>query len=340
MRVLVTGSAGFIGRRLVRALAAGGHVVAGLDKHETSESAGAEYVCDILDADSLTRAVRDFAPDAVVHLAARTDLDGVALEGYAANIDGVSNLVEAVRSTPSVRRCIWTSSQLVCRVGYVPRHPLDYQPDTLYGRSKVKTEEIVRASDGGGREWTLVRPTTIWGPGVGPHYQRLLRMIRAGHYFHVGRAPLMKSYGYVDNVVYQYGRLLEAPRSAVHGSMFFLADYEPIDLIAWCNGLQAAFGAPRIRTLPRAVAAWLARGGDLLNVVGFRTFPLNSFRLNNVLTEYRFDLSATQAVCGPLPFTMQQGIEQTVSWFEGLEKNRPHHADEGFRPRPTMPLGP
>src|SRR5205085_4177535 len=121
MRVLVTGSAGFIGRRLVSALAHANHVVAGLDKRDPPpESAlmSANYVCDILDRDALEQAVRAFAPDAVAHLAARTDLDETAgLAGYAANVEGVNHLVGAIQSAPSVRRCLWTSSQLVCRVG-------------------------------------------------------------------------------------------------------------------------------------------------------------------------------------------------------------------------------
>ena len=322
MRVLVTGSAGFIGRRLVAALAGAHHIVAGLDRRDPPpESAlmSANYVCDILDRDALGQAVREFAPDAVAHLAARTDLDETGgLAGYAANVEGVSHLVSAIRSAPSVRRCIWTSSQLVCRVGYAPQGPTDFQPDTTYGRSKVRTEEIVREEDGGGREWAIVRPTTAWGPGMSPHYQRLLKMIRSGSYFHVGRGPLFKSYGYVDNMAHQYLALLTAPRDQIHGRVLYLADYEPIDLIAWCDALQVALKGPRIRVMPPWMARGLARAGDLLNAAGLSTFPFNSFRLRNILTQYRFDLQDTRAICGPLPFTMHEGVAQTAAWFNAL----------------------
>ena len=327
MRVLVTGSAGFIGRRLVTALAAANHVVAGLDKRDPPPERAlmsANYVCDLLDRDALERAVRDFAPDAVAHLAARTDLDETdGIAGYAANVEGVSHLVSAIRSAPTVRRCIWTSSQLVCRVGYVPQGPTDFQPDTTYGRSKVRTEEIVRAADGGGREWVVVRPTTAWGPGMSPHYQRLLSMIRSGSYFHVGRAPLYKSYGYVDNMTHQYLALLTAPTDQVHGRVLYLADYEPIDLIAWCDALQVALNGPKIKVVPRWMARLLARAGDLINAVGFARFPFNSFRLRNILTQYRFDLGETRAICGPPPFTMQEGVAQTAAWFTSLPSTRP-----------------
>lgn len=323
MRVLVTGSAGLIGSEVVKTLARD-MTVAGLDNRDTKAPPGlaAQYVCDILEADRLTQIFHEFAPDAVVHLAARVDLDETRdLRGYAANIDGVANLVSAIRSSGSVKRCIWTSTQLVCRIGYVPRDPLDYQPNTLYGQSKVQTETIVRESNGAEREWCIVRPTTVWGPGMSPHYQRLLKMIMKGRYFHVGRNPLRKSYGYVGNVAHQIRRLLEAPKDQIHQRTFYLADYEPIDLIAWSSELQRCLEAPPIPTLPRELAVVLARVGDLLNMAGLKSFPFNSFRLRNILTEYQVETADIQAVCGPLPYTTGQGVAETVAWFNSLSKS-------------------
>jgi hypothetical protein len=55
--------------------------------------------------------------------------------------------------------------------------------------------------------------------------------------------------------------------------------------------------------------------GDALNACGFKRFPFNSFRLNNILTEYVFDLASTEAACGPLPYTQDDGIKATARWF-------------------------
>jgi nucleoside-diphosphate-sugar epimerase len=316
MKVLVTGSSGFIGQALVRRLRTEGCAVVGLDK---VPAAATDIVCDILDADRLEEAVQGAAPDALVHLAARIDLDEKTdLAGYATNIEGVENLVDAVRQTPSVRRGIWTSSQLVCRVGYVPKKDTDYTADTLYGKSKVRTEEIVRSSDGADREWCLARPTTVWGPGMSAHYQRFLHMIERGHYFHVGHGPLWKSYSYIDNIAFQYWRLLTVPADQIHRKTFYLADYAPIDLINWCDAFQSAFGARRIPHLPLSIARGLALCGDVVNGVGMKRFPFNSFRFNNVLTQYQFDLKPTAAVCGPLPCDMDQGVKATVAWLRDI----------------------
>ena len=316
MKALVTGSSGFIGQALVRQLKAAGWEVAGLDK---GSSATSDYVCNILDAARLNEIVQKCAPDALVHLAARTDLDEkTSLAGYAVNIEGVQNLIAAVRNTPSIKRAIWTSSQLVCRVGYVPRDDADYTADTLYGRSKIRTEQIVREEDGAGREWCLVRPTTVWGPGMSPHYQRLLQLIQRGRYFHVGNDPLRKSFSYIGNIVFQYLRLLEAPADLVHRKTLYLADYEPLDLLAWCDEFQREFQAPSIPHLGRPFATALAYCGDAINAVGVTGFPFNSFRLRNILTQYQFDLTATKAVCGPLPYTIGQGVKETAAWFNEI----------------------
>ncbi|MEP6573556.1 MAG: NAD(P)-dependent oxidoreductase, partial [Gemmatimonadota bacterium] len=320
-RVLVTGSSGFIGQHLVQALVREGHDVRGLDSRDPvrPDVLAVHERCNLLDAARTRDVLGRFQPDVVLHLAARTDLDETHdLNGYAANIQGVDNLVRAIRSTPSVCRAICTSSQLVCRIGYVPANDEDYQPSTLYGQSKVETERIWRREDGGGVEWAIVRPTTIWGPGMNPHYLRFFEMIRRGRYFHVSGGPRRKSYGFVGNTVHEYLRLLAATPEQLHGRMFFLADYEPITIEGWAEAFGRALGAPRIRTLPLGAARIAAAAGDLLNLIGLRRFPFNSFRLGNVITQYLVNVAPTRQVCGPLPFTMEQGVDLTATWLRAV----------------------
>lgn len=320
LRVLVTGSSGFIGTHLVRPLISQGYALYGLDIQLPAFSTNDfQFVqCDILNASSLEQVLLDCQPRAVIHLAARTDLDGRNVSDYAANVEGVQNLMIAVANTPSVQRCIYTSSQLVCRVGYVPKDEGEYCPNTLYGESKVLTEKIVRQYDGGGVEWCLVRPTTVWGAGMKPHYQRFFRMVCQGRYFHIGRRPLYKSYSYIGNIVYQYQKLLEAPVEQIQRRMFYLADYEPIALNAWVNAFQRELGARPIPIVSEPLARIAAILGDILNTVGVKAFPFNSFRLNNILTEYQFDLAPTEKVCGSLPYSMEQGVRETAVWIRTL----------------------
>ena len=316
-RVLVTGSAGFIGRHLVRHLLAAGYEVAGIDKIASDWTADGytEYVGDLLDATWLTKTVQAVAPAGIFHLAARTDLDETRdIAGYAANTEGVTNLLAAVAATPSVRRVICTSSQLVCRMGYTPRHDEDYQPTTIYGQSKVETERRWRSADGAGRTWCMVRPTTIWGPGMNPHYLTFFSMVRDGRYFHIAGGPTPKTYGYVENTVQQYLRLLEAPADRVHRRTFYLADTPQISLEQWAEAFRAELGAKPIRSMPRLVARVLARTGDVISGAGVR-FPFTSFRLNNVITPSVVALDATNDVCGLPPVSLGAAVATTTRWL-------------------------
>lgn len=320
MRILVTGTAGFIGGALARHLAGHGHALVGLDVRPHTLAGVVTGTCDIRSRETVLETFRRFRPEGVVNLAARTDLGETRdLGGYATNIEGVRNMVAAIEATGGIERAVFASSQLVCRVGYVPASETDYAPTTLYGESKVRTERIVRETDAGKTTWCLVRPTTVWGPGMSAHYQRFLRMIVKGRYVHVGTSPLHKSYGYIGNVVHQIDRLLFAPAEAVHRKTLYLADEPPLSLREWADAIQREMGAPPIRTVPVGLARLLARAGDAVNGLGFRAFPFNSFRLNNLLTEYRFDLSETSRICGPSPCTMEQGVRELVRWFRNLD---------------------
>lgn len=324
-KVLVTGSSGFIGRHLFRRLLEAGCDAWGADLNPPAAGTLRRRFrqCDLLDRNGVADVVREIAPDAVVHLAARTDLVHTGdIAQYRVNTCGTRRLMEAMAGVDSVKRCIFTSTQLVCPVGYVPASDDDLRPPNLYGESKAIMERSIRDRCGGVPEWCIVRPTTVWGPGMGQHYVRFLRMIRRGWYFHVGREPLWKAYGYVVNVAYQYQRLLAAPAAAIDRKVFYLADYQPISLRSWCDGLQRELGARPIRTVPAPVARFAARAGDLINLLGFRNYPFNSSRLGNVLAEHRIDLTPLETVCGDLPCTVEQGIRETARWARSLDDQR------------------
>lgn len=315
-RVLVTGSSGLIGRWVCDKLVQENCEVLGFDllPAPADRQSWESVIGDILDLERLKQVVDQFQPEAVIHLAARVDLDGESLKDYSANIVGVTNVCNVIRHSTTIGRAIFTSSQLVCRVGYIPKNDHQYCPSTVYGDSKVETELLVRSADGGGTTWCLTRPTTVWGPYMSDHYKSFLRHIARGTYFHVGSGPLLKSYAYAGNIAHQYVRLLFASRNEIHQKLFYMADYEPLSLREYSSSLARELGVRKPLTLPYAVAKTLAYIGDGMNTIGFK-IPFNSFRLSNIRTEYVFDMTLTESVCGPLPYSFEQGVQETVNWY-------------------------
>jgi uncharacterized protein YbjT (DUF2867 family) len=97
---------------------------------------------------------------------------------------------------------------------------------------------------------------------------------------------------------------------------FYLADKDPADLFDMAEEIRRQAGARRIRRIPLLVARGGALTGDVLTRFGWKRFPLTSFRLNNILTEYVFDMTPTVRVAGPQPFQLREGVERTLSWLK------------------------
>lgn len=320
MIVLITGSSGLIGQWVCSTLRDNAQIPVGLDLAEniSSQKCPSFYQGSILDDERLRYVFDEVRPHAVIHLAARTDLNEKNdVSGYSANIDGVRNVLNCVKKTPSVQRVIITSSQLVCKLGYFPKDEKDYCPASMYAESKVLTEKVTRELDGGGKEWCLVRPTAVWGPGMSD--QNLLKSICRRGFFHCGDKELYKFEGYVGNIAFQYFKLLVAPPERVHRQTFYLADYKPLSLRKYTNDLARYMKAPSIPTIPLPVTKLLALIGDGLNAVGLRNCPFNSLWLQNILTEYQFDMSKTRDICGDLPYTFEDGVKATAEWYMGLQ---------------------
>ncbi|HEU4943578.1 MAG TPA: NAD(P)-dependent oxidoreductase, partial [Solirubrobacterales bacterium] len=114
MKVFVAGASGAIGRPLVHQLVAAGHEVTGMTRREERaeeiRAAGAgAVVCDVFDRDALEAAVKEAAPEAVVHmltaLPARIDFKADDPLGPTNRVrtEGTRNLVDAARAAGARR---------------------------------------------------------------------------------------------------------------------------------------------------------------------------------------------------------------------------------------------
>jgi len=316
-RLLITGGSGFIGTNAVEYFSRRGYSVLNLDiKPPVNPMHRALWrQCDIRNKAEIGREVCAFAPDYVLHLAARTDLaERSDLCGYSANIEGVENMLAAIESAGSVRRAIFASSRMVCRIGYRPTSDTDYCPPNLYGESKVIGERMVRAA-GLGCDWTLVRPTSIWGPWFDVPYKIFFTTIARGLYFHPGGCDPVKSFGFVGNTVFQLHRLLDAPRERVRGKTFYVCDYPPLRLRKWAEMIRVAMRRGPIPVVPLPALKLAARCGDVLERAGWYRVPLTRFRLDNLVTDMEYETSELADLCGELPYGLEEGVAETVAWM-------------------------
>ena len=213
MRVLVTGSSGYIGTRVAERLEADGHEVRPFSRRTGG---------DITNPAAVERAAQGV--DAVVHLVAI--LDGSDAQFEAVNAQGPANAVAAAKAA-GVRRFLHMSA-----LGVSAEHA----PLTRYWGSKWKG---VQAVTGSGLDWTVFEPSFVFSRGGGAfaEFERLTRMplvpvIGDGRYRH---QPV-----WVGDVAAAFSRALERPETAgkhfqLGGPQVFTFD-ELLDEIARVTG--------------------------------------------------------------------------------------------------------
>ena len=154
MKVLVTGVAGQLGYDVVNELTKRGIEAIGTDIREENELINKanwiQYIqLDITDKDKAAEVVKEVAPDAIIHCAAWTNVDGAEDPNNKPlvkkiNVDGTDNLVKAAKELGC--KFLYISTDYVFDgEGTRPWQPDDknYDPQNYYGETKLQGELAV-----------------------------------------------------------------------------------------------------------------------------------------------------------------------------------------------------
>jgi len=166
MRILVTGGAGFIGRRLIEIMVERGYEPVCLDLRETSLCES--IVGDITDRDVVFDAVEGV--EAVLHLAAEANINNAHKDPancVAVNVGGTQNFIEACLHHGVPLHFISTC----CVYGDSSEHPSNEQspciPTEIYAVTKLLSEYVIKDyAERRGLRYNILRYGTTYGPGM------------------------------------------------------------------------------------------------------------------------------------------------------------------------------
>lgn len=318
MKILVTGSAGFIARFLVPALAAQGHSVVGIDKRKGPEfGAFFHFVhANILDREAVARAMQGI--DLVIHLAAEHKDFGVPEDlFYKVNVEGTKNLL-AHASKCGVNQFIFYSSVAVYGDALEPTsETLQPRPESPYGKSKLGAEELLTkwSSEVEGRQAISVRPTVVFGPYNFANMYRLIQSIAKHQYIRVGAGDNVKSVAYVENLV--AATLYLMPRMRDGSQVFNYADMPHLtthDLVAGIAE-RLDMRLPLVR-LPRILAMACAFPFDIAAKLTGMDFPITAKRIRKFTQPTQHDAKKILDDGFAAPYTLDAAIEKTVAWYK------------------------
>jgi len=175
-RILLTGASGFIGRALTPALRAAYPEAEILGTRgsdtETLDPSILSVKLDLTESEQVRRVVGDFGPTDVIHLAAKSSVQGAfgtPRAVWQTNVVGVLHLVDALREAMPEALLVFASSGEVYGRSFMSGQPLDEQaplePENPYARSKAAAEMALRDLWGDAGRLVILRMFNHLGPG-------------------------------------------------------------------------------------------------------------------------------------------------------------------------------
>ena len=282
-RVLVTGTSGFIGKRLVSALAEGGWTVRAAMRDPSAVTfAGVEKVA----LPDLSRPV-DWRPllegvTHVVHLAGLAHSPGMLADAVydRINTDAAGELAQAATG---IERLVLMSS-VRAQAGLSADHAIteqdDPEPTDAYGRSKLAAERLVAES---GTRFSILRPAVVYGPGVKGNIANLATLARTPMPLPFGALDNHRSLLAIDNLLGAIALTLVSEQAL--GETYLVADRDPIAVAELVTAMREGLGrAPHLMKVPpgavRRIMASFGKEADWERVSG--SFVVDTEKLRGI----------------------------------------------------------
>lgn len=238
MKIFVTGHDGFIGSHLTPQLAS---------KYQVEV-----LRADLLDFDAVAAEIAQFAPDIIVHLAARTEVEKSFYEQTTfsqINYTGSVNLIEAAARVPNFKKFVFAStmevygwqpiSDLVEKQGFV--NPSDHEvfdentvpnPNAPYAVAKLAVEKYLEYMHRAQKfPYVTIRQTNSYGRSDNDFFvteQIITQMLTNTRVINLGYRAPYRNFLHINDLIAAWLAVIETP--GLIGDIFTLGPDAPIQI--------------------------------------------------------------------------------------------------------------
>ncbi len=322
---LVTGATGFVGSHVAEAVVARGGTVRTLARPTSDtkslQALGAEVIAgDLTDPAAVAKAVAGV--DYVLHCAAKVGDWGPVEEFRKVNVEGLRNLLEAVKGKP-LQRFVHVSSLGV----YAGRHhygtdesePLPELQMDGYTQSKVESEKLaLEFHRQHNLPLTVVRPGFIYGPRDRMVLPRLADRLRKGDITYISRGKYALNTTYVGNLVEAI--LLASEKPEAIGEVFNVTDGEFVTKRRFFESVADGLGLPRPKgSVPLWLAKRLAPWRERVYRRKNKPYPprLTMATLKFAGLNLDFSIAKARRVLGYTPAVgFDEGMAKAIAWMK------------------------
>ena len=324
--MLVTGASGFLGSYLIEELVRRGYSVRGmvrdLRKASYLRDLSVEVVYgDLTKHETLPQVVRGV--DAVIHLAAYYTFTGSKKLYRLVNVDGTQALAQAALKL-GVKRFIYCSSTEA--IGPVENPPGDENtppnPQFEYGRSKLLAEQVVKGLSSSGLEYTIVRPSGMYGPRNidDVAYWFITTVAKGGvlSKFMIGSGEYLIQFTHVKDVVQGFMLVLEKPEVSVRQT-YIVSDEKAYTYKEVYGIITQILGKepPKTRLSPRVAKLLLTFTEIYDRIRGGENLILRRSIVDAVTKHRAYSINKAKKELGYKPqYSLKEGLEETIKWYK------------------------
>ena len=324
MSILITGANGCIGNVLVRFLVNSGYEVAtlALNDNDTDKIKDIENVKivfgDICDRKRMEEILSASIFHVVIHLAGIVhNPDATLEECMEVNCKATFELFE-LSIKYGVKQFIFASTVAV--YGEDAENVLDenspVDPQTPYAISKYKAEEYIKNNHDKSINYTIIRPTTVYGKYDRGNINRLVSIAKRGFAPIIGDGNNRKSFVYVENLA--EGILKAISNEKAYNEIFILSDSESYSVNTIIKTIENAIGKKvlTIRFPIGIVIFMLKLLNGIMRIFGRKDF-FNASSIKKLVTNNVFDISKARKILNYEPrYDLGEGLKRTYKEHE------------------------